>query len=221
MNAQSGLTIDENVKELIEAELLASRKLSAHKISVDVKGHQATLTGVVKSFREKLLACEIARSFGEIRDVIDDMAVQPRVDLSDQEIELSIRNAFDASADVTSETIKISGHDGKIILTGYVSTYLELMVAEDLARGVNGVVSVENLLVVNLHEKVADEELCNSIKAAILRNKGLSKKPIAVAVCEGVVELNGKVDELWQKELAEQIVRRFDILHIDNDIIVR
>ena len=221
MNSRAALTVDENLKELIEAELFSNRNLSAHKISVGVKAHQATLTGVVNSFREKLLACEIAYSFDEIRDVIDEMDVQSHGDLSDQEIELGIRNTFEASADVTSETIKISGHGGKITLSGYVATYLERMMADDLARGVAGVVSIENLLIVNLEEKVADEELCNAIKAAILRNMRLCKERITVAVCEGVVELNGEVDELWQKELAEQTVRRFDILHIDNDIIVR
>jgi len=134
---------------------------------------------------------------------------------------LQIRNTLNASADVTSETIKISGHNGKIILTGYVATYFERIAAEDLARGVVGVVSVENLLIVNLDEKVADEELCNSIKAAIQRKPPLRCQEINVAVCDGVVELNGEVDELWHKELAASIVRRFDILHIDNDLIVR
>ena len=214
------LTVDENLKELIEAEIFSNRKLSAHQIHVEVSGHQATLTGMVKSYREKLLACEIALSFNEIRDVIDDMEIQTVSDASDEEIELRIRNTFEASADVTSETIKISGHDGKITLTGSVATYVERMVAEDLARGVAGVVSIENLLVVNLEEKVADEELGNAIKAAIKRKGRLKDQDINVAVCDGVVELNGTVKELWHKELAESIVRRFDILHIDNDLIV-
>jgi len=221
MKNRDALSVSENLKGLIEAELLAMGKLSAHKISVDIDGHQATLSGIVKSYREKLLACETALSFAEIKSVIDDMEIQTTRSLSDNEIELQIRNTFNASADVTSETIKISGHHGKVILTGYVATYFERNAAEDLARGVVGVISVENLLIVNLHEKVADEELCNSIKAAIQRKRQLRDQKINVAVCDGVVELNGEVDELWHKELAASIVRRFDILHIDNDLIVR
>ena len=175
---------------------------------------------IVKSYREKLLACETALSFAEIKSVIDDMEIQTTRSLSDNEIELQIRNTFNASADVTSETIKISGHHGKVILTGYVATYFERNAAEDLARG-GGVISVENWLIVNLHEKVADEELCKSIKAAIQRKRQLRDQKINVAVCDGVVELNGEVDELWHKELAASIVRRFDISDIDIDLIVR
>lgn len=222
MNEPSSvLTVDENLRELIEAELFANRQLAGHKIQVAVRGHQATLSGLVGSFREKLLACEIALSFGQIRDVVDDMEVRPIPELGDEEIELRIRHTFDASADVTSQTIKIACHEGKVNLTGYVATYFERMVAEDLARGVAGVVSVDNFLVVNLEEKVADEELSHAIKAALNRTTELNDQQINVAVCDGIVELNGEVQELWHKELAEKIVRRFDILHIDNDLIVR
>lgn len=222
MNRQKQvLTTNENLQRLIEAELLHNNRLSAHRIHVRVDGNQAVLSGQVKSHREKLLACQIALSFEEINDVIDDLEIQTITSLTDTEIELRIRQTLEASADVTAETIKISGHNGKVVLTGYVASFWERTVAGDLARGVEGVVSLENLLVVNREEKISDEELGNSIKAAFIREPELRDTNINIAVCDGIVELNGKVDKPWRRELAESIVRRFDILHIDNDIIVR
>ena len=107
--------------------------------------------------------------------------IQPLSDLCDEEIELTIRNALTSSADVTSETIKLTCHNGKVTLSGYVSSYWERAIAHDIVCGIAGVESVDNLLVVNLEQKVGDEELGNAIKAAFRRNRQLNDQHIEIA----------------------------------------
>ncbi len=212
---------DVELKEQIEQEFLNDDRLSAHNIQVEVDNRTVTLRGSVNSFRESLLAVDIVGQYPEVGDIVNLLDIKPMPDLSDEEIELNIRNTFKASADVTSETITIASRGGKVTLSGYVGSYWERTIAAELAKGVTGVTEVENLLVVDLYEKIEDEELCNAIKAELARTRGLEKCDIQVAVADGVVELNGQVDHFWQKELAHDAVRRFSVTRVDNEIVVR
>ncbi|REJ70090.1 MAG: BON domain-containing protein [Planctomycetota bacterium] len=71
---------------------------------------------------------------------------------------------------------------------------------------------------INLEDKVAGEELANSIEAAVPRARGLTNLTLGIALAGNSLTLSGRVPELWQKDMAESIVRTFGLVHIQYNI---
>ena len=209
---------DQQAQALIESTLLNDPRLSEHAIGVAVEGGRVTLGGAVQSFRRKLLAEQIAASFEGVHSVRNELDVIPPEPASDEEIADDVRAALNASADVTKETVQVAVTGGKVTLQGTVGSVWEQAVADDLVRGVRGVRDVANLLVINVEIKVGDEELANAIKAAIRGTRGLAEADLGVAVTRNLITLSGQLRHLWQREMAESVVHRFGLLHVQNEI---
>lgn len=212
---------DDELKALIETELLNDERLSSQAIDVSISRGVVTLEGDVHSHRRRLAAHEIAAHYEGVVEVVNKLTVSPPGPLADEEVATHVCSALDASADVTKETIHVVVVGGKVTLSGNVGSHWERIVAEDIARATRGVREVENLLMVDLETKIADEELANAIKAALSRARGLTDAEISVSIQEASAVLSGEVDGLWQKETAEAVVRRFGLLHIQNQISIR
>lgn len=209
---------DQELQELIEAELLNDDRVSSQHIKVEVANGVSTLSGRISSFRRKLAAQQIVAAYEGIRDVQNELVVEPTLPANDDEVSASVRSALDSSADTTKETITVAVAGGKVTLTGTVGSHWERVVAEDVARGVRGVRDVVNMLIVDLQHKIDDHELMNSVRAALGRARGLATADISVAIGEDTVVLSGIVQEAWQKEVAQTVVGRFGFLHIRNEI---
>lgn len=209
---------DQELQALIEAELLNDDRVSSQPIRVKVIDGVVTLTGTVHSFRRKLVAQEIVSAYEGIRDVRNDLAVEPNESVSDVQITADVRSALDASADITKETIAVAVSGGKVTLTGNVGSHWERVVAEDVVRGVRGVRDIINMLVVDLMYKVDDHELMNSLQAALGRARGLSNSNVRASIGDDTVVLSGQVKEPWQKAVAQTVASRFGLLHIRNEI---
>ena len=209
---------DEQLTGFITTELLNDPRLSLSPIEVEVKHGIVTLGGTVQSYRRKLAAHEIAASYEGVRDVVNHLQVKPPEDLSDREVARNVRMILEASTEVTKQTITVAVKSGIVTLGGHVGSHWECAMAEDVTRSARGVRDVENLITINLSEKVADEELAYSIEAGIRRTRGLGATPIAVAVDNGHIVLSGTIPYLWQKEMAEAVARRFGHIHLRNEI---
>ena len=85
------------------------------------------------------------------------------------------------------------------------------------ARGVR---SIQNLLVVDLAREIEDQALSHNIREALKWARGLRDAEIQVAVTGDTAVLSGEVGQLWQKETAAAVVRRFRIHRLRNDIVV-
>lgn len=111
--------------------------------------------------------------------------------------------------------VDVDTFDGRVTLHGKVGSELERVDAERLARGVNGVRAVRNLLqVVPTNRRsvveVADGRLVQRVAAKLSGDRALSNSSIAVkSVNAGVVLLNGKArtlsDHLRALELASRV----------------
>jgi osmotically-inducible protein OsmY len=212
---------DEALTGLIQTAILADERLSAQPITLSVSEGTVTLRGSVQTYRRKLAAQEIASSFEGVRDVVNNLTVEPPDQMTDQEVAVSVRATLDANADVTKEAITVSLRNQTVTLNGTVGSQWERIVAEDVARGVRGVRDVENLLVVNICEQREDEARCKQIEEALRHTEGLEKAGILVAVNNKMVVLAGEVREPLQKEAAESTVRRLGVFQIRNDIVVK
>jgi len=58
------------------------------------------------------------------------------------------------------------------------------------------------------------------MQAALSYSRGLRDQGIDVAVVGDTAVLSGEVRELWHKEMAETVARRFRVREVRNDIVV-
>jgi osmotically-inducible protein OsmY len=211
---------DEELLGRIRNALLLTETLSEHPIEVSVANGIATLEGTVQSYRRKLVAQEITVSFDGCRGVVNELKVKPPGSFPDDDVANHVRAALDAHADITKEVITVSVSDGVATLNGSVSSEWERSVAEDVALSARGVRSVQNLLVVDLVGEIEDEALSHNIHEALKWARGLRDSEIQVAVTGDAAVLSGEVEQLWQKETAATVARRFRIRQLRNDIVV-
>jgi osmotically-inducible protein OsmY len=159
-------------------------------------------------------------SFGDCRDVVNKLTVNPPSSIPDKEITNNVRAALDSHADITKETITVSVTAGLVSLNGNIGSQWERIIAEDVASSVRGVKDVSNFLVVNLPDKMEDKRLEQDIEEALSQARGLKDEKINVAISGGVIVLSGNVPSLPQKEMAERVARQFRLREIHNEIVV-
>jgi len=211
----------ENNQELvnrINQALMDDDRLSGHSIRLSAFNGIVTMQGSVQSYRRKLAAHEIAASFEGCRDLINELVVEPPSVVADEEAAGYVRAALSAHADITKEVITVSVSNGRVTLNGHVSNEWERTIAEDVAMSARGVRSVQNLLVVSLVNEIEDQALSLNILEALKWARGLRDAKIQVAVVGDTAVLSGEVQQLWQKETAYSVVRRFRIHKVRNDI---
>ena len=205
---------------VIREALQHDERLSADSIDVTVVDGLATLSGVVQSYRRKLLAIETAESIRGCRGTVDELSVEPPGPLTDEQVGNNVRAALDAHADVTREVITVIVKGGVATLNGHVASRWERELAGDIALGARGVREVNNLLLVDLAGKIEDEALTRTIQYALSRTSGLEGCDVQVAVNSSTAVLSGTVTEPWHRRKAESVVDRYRVTDIRNEIIV-
>ncbi len=211
---------DERLAGWIRDELLRDARVSEHSIGVAVKDGLVTLQGTVQSYRRKLVAQEIAASYEGCRGVVNELQVRPPGRLSDTEIAGHVRATLDAHADITKAAITVTVKEGEVTLAGNVANHAEHTLVVDLVMSVRGVRSAYDVLIVDLQQQIDDQTLSRKIEAELARTRGLQGANIKVAANGGTAVLSGRIAQLWQKEMAEVVARRFPLRAVRNDIIV-
>jgi osmotically-inducible protein OsmY len=204
----------------IEETLQADDRLSEQPIMATVRKSVVRLKGMVKNHRCKLLAESIAASFEECSEVINELVVETKGRVPDEELAESVRAVLDSHPDVSSEVIGISVENGVVTLRGNIVGAWERGLVENAARRVDGVTGLRNEVVVDLAKSMEDESLCCAILAVLAEEPNLSSGTVRVAVTNGTALLSGIVPSVWQRKLAETAARRAGASEIQTDIIV-
>lgn len=125
---------------------------------------------------------------------------------------------------------------GAVHLTGRVESEIDRDLAGELANGVEGVVSVDNDLVVETQTRriehnggqrpfsvwVDDVTTTAAIKTKLVANANMQGLEIDVDTRGDVVTLSGEVTSTEVKQLAEQIARdTIDVKDVHNQLVVR
>jgi osmotically-inducible protein OsmY len=139
-------------------------------------------------------------------------------------------NPFEIEAEV---------NDGVATLRGTVESAVERDLAEELARGIDGITEVNNELMIDadvpsMHasqagegtersfsRKVEDANLTAKVKSQLLWNRTTSGLAINVDTRNSKVTLSGNVDSQAEAELAEQIaLNTHEVSSVDNQLTV-
>jgi len=198
---------DRQLQEDVLEELDWEPSVNASRIGVEVKYGVVTLQGRVGSFAEKWAAERAAKRVAGVRGV----AMALEVDLkdgsarTDTDIALAIKNAFDWSASIPADTIKVVVEQGWVTLSGQAHQAFVRDAAEKAVRGLVGVKGVHDFITVK--PPVEPGDIKARIEAALYRRAHVDAAAITVGVNAGVVTLTGRVDSLTEHDAIEHAAR--------------
>ena len=129
---------------------------------------------------------------------------------SDSDIKRDVELELKWDVDIDSKDIGIAVKDGVVTLTGFLRSYAQKWQAERDAKRVAGVRAVANDIEVRLPavDQRPDPELARDAVSALKRELPYSADSIKVVVNQSWIRLEGDVEWNYQKERAEQAVRR-------------
>ena len=142
---------------------------------------------------------------------------------SDAILRQMVIDELESEPSITAGGIGVAVSNGVVTLTGHVPTYEERFSTVRAAQRVRGVKAVAQELFVRLPnlKKHADDEIAGRA-VAILSWTLPGADDIKVMVQGGWVTLEGKVDWGYQKQSAEQAIRRLGgVTGVSNTITVR
>lgn len=132
---------------------------------------------------------------------------------------------FEPSLDHSKIYIKIDEGKGIVTLLGSVNTLLEKQIAENAVKGVIGVRTVANELNIDntaKHCQYSDVEIASAAIHALKWQVPIAEDAIQVSVDSGCVTLTGHVDWWYQRDIAEETIRRLPgVSRVDNQINIR
>lgn len=129
---------------------------------------------------------------------------------TDSDIERDVKDELHWEPDLDPTDIAVSVKNGVVTLSGFVRSYTDKYAAEQAAKRVAGVRAVANDLEVRLPsiDERPDPEIARDAVAAIKSQLPISGENIKAIVKNGWVTLEGEVEWQYQKNTAENAVRR-------------
>ncbi len=143
---------DAVIAATIKVALLDNRNTSGTRINVDCYHGVVQLSGFARTEAEKAYATKVAAGVSGVKQVVNNVAVAPATSmgtrLDDSLVTGKVKAALMDAADVKSLQINVETHDGAVQLAGFVASAAMKEKAGRITAGVDGVKSVDNVLVV-------------------------------------------------------------------------
>src|SRR5437870_10812478 len=127
---------------------------------------------------------------------------------TDEELQKEVLAELKWDAQIQPNEIGVSVKDGVVTLTGWVDSYLKKWSAEDAAHKVAGVKAVANDIEIKLATERTDSDIAEAAVHALEWDAGVPSDRVKATVSKGWVTLKGEVEWQYQKQDAEQVVRR-------------
>jgi osmotically-inducible protein OsmY len=217
-------TTDEMIKQEIIDQMAWDDHVDANDIFVHVQDSIVRLEGTVPSYAAKLSAEKDANSIGDVISVENMLEVKLPPEItqpSDAVINRDVESKIRSDSRIKTSNLKVSTKDGVVTLSGEVDTYWQRRVAQDIAASSDGVILVENKLLVTLIKSAADAEIETAIKNACKRNALIDGDKIDVKVHKGIVLLRGKVpNNLVKQEVNDIVIFTSGIIDIVDEMTV-
>ena len=185
-------------------ELEWEPRVGSSAVDVGVAAHGVvSLTGVVKSYAEKVAAERAAKRVRGVHAVVNDIDVKVPMshERNDADIADAVVRALEWNVLVPHEAIEARVSDGWVRLEGAVDWNYHRAAAEEAVQQLAGVKGVTNLITVKPHVTIHDVR--ERIEAALQRNAELEAHRIKVEAQDGKVILRGRVQSWGERAAAE------------------
>ncbi|HET6630494.1 MAG TPA: BON domain-containing protein [Woeseiaceae bacterium] len=134
----------EEVQQAVRMALSLDPRIEAFKPDIEVDEGVATLTGTVDNLEAKHVAGDAARDTLGVKAVRNQLTVEPREPIADEELEERVSNALQRSPYVSNVEIDVTAVDGEIYLEGEADSWFEHYAAGNAASRIAGVTEVHN-----------------------------------------------------------------------------
>ncbi len=196
---------DQEIKNAVEAAFLYDPRVMSFNPVVEVNQGTVTLKGMVDNLKAKQAAEADARNVIGVWRVNNLLKVRPAIVPTDLELKNHIVQAFINDPYVERPDINIETNHGVVYLNGKVNTSFEKFQAELVAETVLGVVDVENNLTYNYEWTwKPDREIKSGVKDQLKWSLFVDSDDIDVSVDDGVVTLEGEVNNWSEYDVAEK-----------------
>jgi len=200
--SERGRPSDQRISDHVEDELLFDEGVDSLQIDVDTNQGVLTLSGSVHNILAKERAARIAEGVKGVRAVVNMIEVEPPLERTDHEIESDIGAALTTNPATDSYEVAAAVDNGKATLSGVVDSWQEKQLAAKVAKGVSGVVGLENDIEVERDAERPDSEIKAEIGQALKWNLLVDHGLIDVSVDDGRVKLSGTVGSAVEKSEA-------------------
>jgi hyperosmotically inducible periplasmic protein len=210
--------------------------LRANDLKVSVHEGKATLTGNVEESVNKDLAEQIALGVDGIKDVDNQIKIQPDYTpparsagrsygevIDDASITSAVKSKLVWSKNTEGLATNVETKLGKVTLVGSADSAATKDLAGRLAMGTRGVVSVDNQLVVKsakpsttgtamsstqeVGNNMSDGWITTKVKSTYMYSSNVDGSDISVNTDKGIVMLSGKVDSGAERALAIELAQ--------------
>jgi osmotically-inducible protein OsmY len=209
--------------------------LRATDLKVSVHGDKATLSGTVEEGVEKELAKQIALGVSGIREVDNQIVVDPVYVMparasqersfgevvDDSTVTAAVKSKLLWSKHADGLKTDVDTNRGRVTLTGTADSKAARDLAARLASNTDGVVSVDNQLTVektkivdvaskkadNAGRVVSDSWITTKVKSTLMYSRWVDGSDIKVDTKNGVVTLSGQADSAAERDLAIELAQ--------------
>jgi len=171
------------------------------KVSASSSDGVVTLTGTVQERDQKTLAEDTVSNLPGVVSVVDKIKVESEPsEHSDAWIAMKIRGELLVHANVSATATKVDVSNGVVLLTGTVDNSAQKDLTEAYVKGIEGVRSITNDLVVKdspaeatstTGEKMDDASITSQVKYQLLTHSSTSAIKTKVTTTDGVVMISG------------------------------
>jgi osmotically-inducible protein OsmY len=188
--------------------------LDGSRIDVSVRDGIVKLSGAVETAAERMRALGIAWTAGTrevdaralaVEEPVADVGKRRGV-MTDAAIARAVQGRFRSNPYVDAEDLEALVDDGSVTLRGSVDSLKAKRIANALAQGTRGVTNVRNRPRVRPDgAALSDQEMQTRIVGALAANPITEASEITVTVDRGTVTLAGRVDNWFEKGMADEV----------------
>jgi osmotically-inducible protein OsmY len=196
--------VKQDLRQQVLEELDWEPKLGRSQVDATVSDHGiVSLTGLVKSYAEKVAAERAARRVRGVHAVVNDIDILLPMthERSDPAIAEAVVRALEWDVLVPHDVIDVRLSDGWVRLSGTVDWDYQRTAAVDAVQFLTGVKGITNRIAVRPRVMVPDIKA--RIEAALRRNAEVEAHGITVHLQDSAVTLRGHVQSLAERAAAE------------------
>ena len=235
----NGLTVaksdhaDNDILKNVQRALKDDPATDSYDIHTSIKDGTVTLEGNVPSLGAKDLSGWVATGVEGVRDINNNLIFKRKANRSDDIILREIKKRLEADAWINEDSVIPSVKEGVVTLNGVVGSVFEKkrVVRDSYVAGVKNV--DEELLFVKKWAQGkdrrkrewrprSDEEINETLTLAYLYDPRVSAFNVRIKAKDGIVTLNGHVNNLKAKQTAEETAKHTrGVLWVKNFLKVR
>lgn len=207
---------DEQIKDDLTRALSEDAAADTWGIQVKVMDGKVTLSGTADSWQERRLSGQIAKGVRGVKEVVNDVVFVPVANRPDNEIAADVKERLKMDIRYDDSGTKVEVDNGKVTLSGIVTSSDEKTLAEELAQ-VTGVKSVDadDLLVdyermaslPDIRTKqpdISDQKIAHALTKTFQLDPRVKAFGLDPMVSDGNVTLDGTVDNYFAKLAANR-----------------